>query len=307
MKFIKKFILYSVMYVSVISCGKEDDLGEVGDIPGLGGDTWARTYIDTYITDSLTKPFNVAVKYKWDPHEVSNQYILRDFVPPKEEVVIPLLSSLKNVWATPYIAETDSLFFKTYAPKFFTLYGSAIYNPANNTRVLGIAEGGKKINLLEVNTFKTVQMAGYKATDSVQLKMAFHTVHHEAAHILHQTVLYPAEYRRLSAGKYTTNWVNDTDEDARTDGFITAYSKQDPNEDFVEMVSMLLTEGEEGFKNLLDSINRVSPVGMTPNQARSVLRQKETIVVNYFKTVWDIDFYSLQRRVRIATKSYIYP
>ncbi|RXK86501.1 substrate import-associated zinc metallohydrolase lipoprotein [Filimonas effusa] len=302
---LNKTLLFFICLVALASCKKDDNL-EVDDIPGLGGDEWVANSTDKWIYDNLTKPFNISVKYKWDPHEVSDQYILRDFVPAKEEVLIPLMESVKKVWADNYIAEKDSVFFKRYAAKFFSLFGSAIYNVSNGTKVLGIAEGGKKINLLEVNTFKTNKMAGYKASDSTQAKMAFHTVHHEAAHILHQTVLYPLEYKRINVGMYTTNWVNYTDQVARQDGFITAYSMQDPNEDFVEMVSMMLVEGRGGFNAMLASINAISEKGTTPDQARAKLRLKESIVVNYFKTVWGIDFYSLQTRVRAAVESYIY-
>jgi substrate import-associated zinc metallohydrolase lipoprotein len=302
-------IVKAVLFISSLAlftaCKKDESL-VVDDIPGLGGDSWEPTLADKYIYDSLTKPFNISVKYKWDPHEVSSQYILRDFVPAKEEVIIPIMESLKKVWADNYIAEKDSLFFKQYAPKFFSLFGSAIYNVSNNTKVLGIAEGGKKINLLEVNEFKTSKMAGYKPSDSVNTKMAFHTTHHEAAHILHQTIMYPLEYKRINVGMYTTNWVNTTDSAAREDGFITAYSMQDPNEDFVEMVSVMLTEGREGFDAILDNIKDTSIKGTTPVVAKYKLRQKETMVVQYFKSVWSIDFYRLQARVRAAVKNYIY-
>lgn len=305
MKIIKYALFIFFAGLVATSCKKEE-MEPVGDIPGLGGDAWAPNSIDKWIFDSLTKPFNIAVKYKWDPHEVSDQYILRDFVPPKEEVVVPLLQSVKKVWADAYIAETDSVFFKRHSPKFFSLFGSAIYNPNNGTKVLGIAEGGKKINLLEVNTFRTVKMPGYKAIDSLQVKETFHTVHHEAAHILHQTVMYPLEYKRINIGMYTTNWINDTDASARRDGFITAYSKQDPNEDFVEMVSMMLVEGKTGFDRIVNGITGTSANGTTPDIAKARLREKERIVVSYFQAVWGINFYSLQARVRTAAESYIY-
>jgi substrate import-associated zinc metallohydrolase lipoprotein len=105
---------------------------------------------------------------------------------------------------------------------------------------------------------------------------------------------------------YTTNWVNSTDSAAREDGFVTAYSMQDPNEDFVEMVAMMLTEGKEGFDAIVNGIKYTSIKGTTPDVAKSKLRQKEAIVVDYFKSVWQIDFYSLQTRVRAAVKYYIY-
>lgn len=304
MKIVTSLSCLLVIVALATSCKKEDDL-TVGDIPGLGGDTWTPNDIDKWIADSLTTPFNISVKYKWDPHEVSDQYILRDFVPPSEDVVKNLMVAIKRVWADNYIAEKDSIFFKRYAPKFFALFGSAIYNVSNGTKVLGIAEGGKKINLLEINRFKTSKMPGYTAADSTETKQAFHTTHHEAAHILHQTVLYPLEYKSINAGMYTTNWVNYTDSVANQDGFITAYSMADPNEDFVEMVSMMLTEGSGGFDAILSRIVATSSRGTTPDQARAKLRQKQNIVITYFKTVWGIDFNSLQKRVRSSVEYYI--
>lgn len=303
----KRIQLYIIIFSLglLASCSRKENL-TVDDIPGLGGDTWAPTAIDTWLYDSLTHPFNISVKYKWDPNEVTDQYILRNFVPVKEEIVIPLMQSVKRVWADNYLAVKDSTFFRRYAPKFFSLFGSAIYNADNGTKVLGIAEGGKKINLLEINIFKTSKMSGYQPSDSVQTKMAFHTTHHEAAHILHQTTLYSPEYKTISAGMYTTNWINYTDAQARQDGFITAYSMQDPNEDFVEMISVMLTEGKANYDRMVNNITGTSIRGITPDVAKSRLRQKEAIIVSYFRTAWGIDFYNLQTRVRASVEFYIY-
>ncbi len=49
-----------------------------------------------------------------------------------------------------------------------------------------------------------------------------------------------------------------------------------------------------------------SPRGTTKAQAIARLKAKESIVVNYFKQVWNIDFYSLQARTRGAIESLIY-
>src|SRR3954471_19680601 len=81
------------------SCKKEDDLGDVSQIPGLGGDTWAGGPIDTWIRDSLTVPYNVAAKYKWDQRVLEFDKTL---TPPKEEKIIPVLSSIKKVWIDNY-------------------------------------------------------------------------------------------------------------------------------------------------------------------------------------------------------------
>ena len=67
--------------VTFFSCRKEDPL-VVDDIPGLGGDTWTKTSLDKWLYDTLTVPFNIATKYKWDQFELD---VNKNIVPPKEE------------------------------------------------------------------------------------------------------------------------------------------------------------------------------------------------------------------------------
>ena len=64
-------LLYFVFFVSVFaSCKKEDfDINEANNINGLGGDTWVKGPIDNWIYDTLTLPYNISVKYKWDQWE----------------------------------------------------------------------------------------------------------------------------------------------------------------------------------------------------------------------------------------------
>lgn len=291
---IQKSLFFSFIILSLASCKKES-IGNVEDIPGLGGDTWATTPIDTWITDSLTEPFNIAVKYKWDQFELS---LNKTLVPPKEDKIIPALSAVKKVWIDTYIAETDSLFMKKYVPKFFALCGSASWN-TDGTITLGTAEGGRKVVLYVLNDFRTRGMNGYVAADSFNIKQMFHTIEHEFAHILHQTIMYPKEYKSITVGFYTSNWNNVSDADARKDGFVTAYAESAPDEDFVEMVAMMLIEGRAGFDAIVNSIPAGTSVNNTTQaQAISKLRQKEAMVVSYFKETWGIDFYSLQTRVR---------
>jgi hypothetical protein len=55
----------------------------------------------------------------------------------------------------------------------------------------------------------------------------------------------------------------------------------------------------------VNSISGTSPNGTTAEQAKSRLRQKEDLVVDYFNKVWKINFYSLQARTRAALESLI--
>ena len=268
------------------SCKKEDDLGDVSQIPGLGGDTWATTPIDTWIRDTLTVPFNVAAKYKWDQGELDFNKTL---TPPDESKIIPVLSSIKKVWIDNYVKEAGKPFMMKLIPKYFVLVGSASWN-TDGTITLGTAEGGRQIDLYVLNDFRIKGMPGYKPSDSFNIIQMFHTIEHEFGHIMHQTVYYPEDWKRISVGDYTSNWNNDTDSIANERGFISAYAQSAPDEDFVETISIMLTLGKAQYEDLISRIK--TPAAVTK------LRQKEAIVINYFKDVWAINYASLQTRTR---------
>jgi substrate import-associated zinc metallohydrolase lipoprotein len=183
-----------------------------------------------------------------------------------------------------------------YIPKFFVLVGSANWN-TDGTITLGTAEGGRRIVLYVLNDFRVKGMQGYIPSDSVNIKMMFHTIEHEFGHILHQTVLYPQEFKRISVGDYTSNWNNIADSTANEKGFISSYAQSAPDEDFVEMISIMLTEGKARYDAFVNNIKSA--------EARSRLRQKEAIVVTYFKDVWNINFTSLQTRTRNSINTLI--
>jgi substrate import-associated zinc metallohydrolase lipoprotein len=298
----KKVIIFLHIVLLAVGCNKTDNLGGVDDIPGLGGDTWVQGPIDNWIYDNLTKPFNISVKYKWDQFELE---LNKDLVPPREEKIVPVMDAVKKVWIDTYIAEAGDVFIKTYCPKFFVLCGSASWN-TDGTITLGTAEGGRKIVLYVLNDFRTKAMADYSPSDSATIKQMFHTIEHEFGHILHQNVLYPEDFKRITPGFYTANWNNVSDNAARRDGFVTAYAMSAPDEDFVEMIAMMLIEGRAGFDTIVNSIPAGTSInGITRADAIAKLRKKEAMVVAYYKDVWGIDFYSLQLRVRAAVEGLI--
>jgi substrate import-associated zinc metallohydrolase lipoprotein len=295
-------VAYLLIVLLGIGCKKSENLGSVDDIPGLGGDTWDKGPIDNWVYTNLTKPFNISVKYKWDQFELE---LNKNLVPPREEKIVPVMEAVKKVWIDTYIAEAGEVFMKTYCPKFFVLCGSASWN-TDGTITLGTAEGGRKIVLYVLNDFRTKSMPDYRASDSMGIKQMFHTIEHEFGHILHQNVLYPDDYKRITPGFYTANWNNVSDNAARRDGFVTAYAMSAPDEDFVEMISIMLTEGKAGFDKIVNSIPAgASQNGITQADAKAKLRKKEAMVVAYYKDVWGMDFYRLQSRVRAAVDALI--
>jgi substrate import-associated zinc metallohydrolase lipoprotein len=299
-----KAFFFFLLVIALAACSrKNDDLSGVQDIPGLGGDTWVEDSLDQWLQDSLTIPYNIEVKYKWDQFEFD---VTKTLVPPKENVVIPAMKSIMRVWIDNYIEYAGELFFKKYSPKFFILSGSASWNN-NGTITLGTAEGGRKVVMYLLNEFRTKGMDGYQLRDTANVKQIFHVIEHEFGHILHQNVMYPVEFKKICAGLYTGNWNNIYDSEARQDGFVTAYAMANENEDFVEMISMMLIEGKDGFERIISSIqDRTSDNGTTRAQAVERLRQKETMVVNYYKSAYNVNFYALQAATRQSINALFY-
>lgn len=304
MKTTKTFFL--IIAISLLtSCKKEDfNPSDANNINGLGGDTWAKGPIDQWIYDTLTIPYNISIKYKWDQFEDLGD-ITKILVPPKEEYIIPILSAVRKVWIDTYITEAGEAFFKKLCPKYFYLIGSPAFEQ-NGTIKLGVAEGGRKIILLAINYSKVKGMADYNPADSFWIKEMFHTIHHEFGHILHQNVLYPQDFKNLNANLITSNWTDYTDEQALSDGFISAYAMNNSDDDFVETLSIMLVEGKAGFERMVASIPPgITGRGTTQEQAIERLRAKESIIVNYYKQVYNINFYSLQTRVHSTVESMI--
>lgn len=269
------FFILSIPFL--LSCSKdEDDL----NIPllGLGGDTWVEGPIDVWLYDNYVVPYNIEVKYRFDSYELA---LNKTLVPPMESKVITVMDAIKTTWIEPYNQEAGENFLKELAPKQFVLVGSPEFND-NGTITLGTAEGGLKVVLFKINDFET--------DDKPEVKQMLHTIHHEFGHILHQNIMYPEEFKRVTTD-YTASWNDYSLEDARSRGYITEYARSQPDDDFVEMISIMLIEGKSDF----DAI-----VASAPEEAQPLLRQKEQIVVRYFKEAWNIDFYSLQTRTQLA-------
>lgn len=303
MKIIKTIFLLLSISTWAASCKKEDPLGNVDNIQGLGGDTWVKGAIDNWIYDNLTVPFNIGVKYKWDQSEVD---LDKTLVPPMEEKVIPVMGAIKEAWVNTYVAEAGDLFFKNISPKFFILVGSPAYE--RGAVKLGTAEGGRKVVLYNINSFRTKGMPGYMQSDTGTVIEMFHVIQHEYAHILDQNIKVPIEFSGPSASSYTSDWLNVSEQDALYEGFITQYSISGKDDDWAEMVSEMLVHGKPWFDNLVNSINYSGTTanGITAEQAKARLRQKEASVVSYFKQAWNIDFYSLQARTKAAINNLIY-
>lgn len=280
MKLIYQYALFTSLLCATLSCKKEKALPTT-PIVGLGGETWEKGPLDFWVDKNFVEPYNIEVKYKWDPYELN---YVKNLVPVLEDRVEPVMTAVRDIYIKPYEEVAGPNFIKKYAPKLFQLAGSAEYN-SDGTIVLGQAEGGRKIVLMVVNKFDKKNVA--------EVKRMLHTIHHEFAHILHQIRSYPVEWKALNPEQITATWFNATDEEANSQGLVTAYAKASPDEDFVETAAVLLVEGQAYFDALADQ-------PFVPQKSRDILKKKEAIIVDFYQRAYNIDFRKLQESTRLA-------
>lgn len=268
-------IFFIAFFLMFFSCKKEE-IKQI-DIIGLGGDKWQKGEIDDWLDANFTKPYNIEVKYRWDPSEFFQN---RTFTPVELDNIKPFMQLVRSGVIDVFAEVAGQDFVKKHFPKQFALSGSFMYN-VDGTVYAGIAESASTVLLLGLNE--------YDPTDREQIKRRLKLIFHELTHILHQKNMYPVEYKMVTPGGYTANWTQFNNTSARSLGFITAYGMGAPNEDVAELASIIISEGKAGYEAIIAAV---------PESGRALLRKKESILVNYFSNTWNIDIWTLANRLQ---------
>ncbi|MDR1342082.1 MAG: putative zinc-binding metallopeptidase [Prevotellaceae bacterium] len=264
----KRTGLLVALLVTMAACSK-DTLNPNSLLVGMGGDTWERTELDDWLYQEFVEPYNIDVKYKWDPYEVNQRY---NYTPVKEEKVKELMAAIKKVWIEPYEKLGGPEIIKKMSPKRYVLVGSFEYTESTQTN--GTAEGTNKITLFNVN--------GFDVKNSDQIRGRMKTVHHEYGHTLSANMLYPDEWKTICSESYSGQWSSLGDGEAQAAGFVSQYARANPEEDWAETLSTILVYGRGWFD---------ARVALAGTDGGEKLRKKEAIVLSYFKTNWGIDLY----------------
>lgn len=286
-----KFVLFLSLLLTLgllSSCRNEDEIGEsIFDTSSPN-----RTTFDLWLLNNYNKLYNIDFVYKYEDIESSIAYNL---VPSELEKSQLLAQIVKHVWLESYdeVAGDSIDFTRKYVPKMIFLVGSGAYD-GDGSVVLGTAEGGLKVTLYNVNElqFETEYLNEYY----------FHVMHHEFAHILHQTKNYDQSFKRISESFYIGgDWIYASDEDAQKKGFITAYAQNEANEDFVEMYSMYVTHDDAWWNKVLTNAGEAHA---------ATLNTKLELVRTYFSEKWKIDIdvmraVILRRSSEISTMNYL--
>lgn len=268
-----KKIYFCIALVALLTACAKDELDPDSILLGMGGDTWERTELDDWLYHEFVVPYNMEIKYKWDPYELD---LNKNYVPVKEEKVKELMTAVKKVWIESYIKAAGSPWIiKSLSPKRYVLVGSLEYDE-NGTVTLGNAEGENKIRLFDVNAFNI--------NDKAMVRRVMGTVEHEFVHTLTARVKYPEEWETICRDEYDGNYRATSNDSAvyAPLGFVTRYARSNPDEDIAETVKLIVLNGQTWFNNYVTFAGAVGG----PR-----LRAKEAILINYYKTQFGIDFY----------------
>lgn len=236
-----------------------------------------RNAFDTWLLLNYVVPYNIQFNYKYIDKESDNTYNL---IPAEYDKCVAMAKLTKYLWIDSYNELLGETFIKTYCPRMIQLIGSKAYNSQGSV-VLGTAEGGLKITLYNVNELN----ANSPDIDFLNTWF-FKTMHHEFAHILHQTKNYSTDFNLISTDYQGPSWLNlESDEVANTMGFITRYASFSPDEDFVEIISNYITHDAGYWENVLNNGGALGKIK---------LQKKFDIVRKYLKDSWGIDIDKLR-------------
>jgi substrate import-associated zinc metallohydrolase lipoprotein len=286
----KKTFMYMILIMTAAaSCKKEEALNV--DITKSNLDTYAKGTLDVWLENNFLNPYNMEILYRFDRYQVS---IDKEVAPVLADNVQPIMEGVQQIFIQPYLDVTSKAFLLPILPKQIGLFGSGEYSDDQIT--LGTADAGRQINLYEVNSYDKTDALSVMGTP--ERPAAFHTMHHEFAHILHQNIPVPPGYEEISASYIGSSWVGagNSAATAKSLGYVTRYARNNKNEDFAEMIATLLVGGQEQFDAYVNTAT--DPTAITK------LRKKEQVVVDYYKSAHSIDFRQLQAKVRRAIETY---
>ena len=242
-------LLCCVANATFTACS-EDDLGaSIYDTTDYPLDRSVYTFpLDTFVKKNFLEPYNLKFIYKMEDVGSDMQ---KNLVPATYEKSIDLAVLVKYLWLDVYakLAGEKDVFLKKYSPRIIHVIGSPGYL-SDGSRELGVAEGGIKVTLMEVNKLNVDQIEGAYGLN----QLYFHTMHHEFGHILDQTTLRPTAFNTISSGLYDAmGWASKSDTIQAALGFVTPYGSSQAGEDWVETLSCYVTYNADRWEQLLNT------------------------------------------------------
>jgi len=247
----------------------EDDLDETSE----------RYEFEMWLRENYLKPYNVEFRYRMNYFSTNIQYNLSPMEFDKAQEMAVLI---KNLWFDVYDVIAGKEFLQMYSPRIIQLIGSRGYSSAN-TEVAGTAEGGIMVTLYAGNSVDRTDL-------SVLNSYYFSTMHHEFAHILHQTKAYPIDFKAVSMGNYNSAGWNYVDNyDSRQLGFVSSYASKEPDEDLAETFSIYITSSDAEWQQIMDDAGE---------SGGAIINTKLEICKSWMRQAWNIDMEVLRAEIQ---------
>lgn len=244
LKYISYVAIAGAALMATTACNNDEFTETIfPDVPDELDPTSYTYKFDKWLKQEYLDKYNLDFRYKMQDVGADMNYNL---VPAKYENAIDLAVLTKYLWFDVYGKIVNEEFLKANGPRIIHLIGSPAYNPNTGSMILGLAEGGIKVSLfrvneMDINDFMTLN------------EYYFKTMHHEFAHILHQTKTIPSEFRALSTGRYDDgNWTSQFEPRMNSIGMVTNYASSQMREDFAEVVANYITNTDAQWAQMME-------------------------------------------------------
>lgn len=258
-KYISAFVMMSALAMGFTSCSDDDFTETIFPDQSEELDPNSATYkFDKWLKQTYLDVYNLDFRYKMQDVGTDMNYNL---VPATYQNAQDLALLAKHLWFDVYNDVVGPNFLKQYGPRIIHLIGSPAYDPSTGTITVGLAEGGIKVSLFRVNALDL------NSPDQLN-EYYFKTMHHEFAHILHQTKTYPAKFNTISVGKYDgSNWQDRQEGVVLSCGFVTTYASSAYREDFAEIIANYIVKTDAQWERFYNLASRgwATPSGDDPN------------------------------------------
>lgn len=239
-------IAVTTLSLGFVSCSNDDDFdSSIFDTVNHPLDKTAFTFpLDTFVKVNFLEPYNLRFIYRMEDIGSDMQ---KNLVPAAYDKSCELAVLSKYLWYDVYKENSPETFLQENSPRIIHVVGSKNYNPTQGTEILGVAEGGLKITLYNVNNLNVNDM-------DMMNEYFFKTMHHEFGHILDQTHLRPTSFNTISSGHYNaTTWQETPDSVSIGNGFVSSYASSSASEDWVETLANYITMDSVRWLGMLNS------------------------------------------------------
>ena len=296
MKITIKLIVLIFSVTLFYQCDTDDTNSQFVPPPNPGVSNANDQYLYDNNGNSLFERYDTAARWRWNDNFIAPD---QRAAPIQSDLVIPATKLIDYLWIEPFTLNSSAGkdFIDELFPPELVYIGSYIYN-RDGSILLGFAEGGARVTLLNLNSldFKNRDWLANPGGGILT------TVHHEFSHIVHQNYGIPVGFNVISESYIGGQWINISRDEAIKLGMVRGYATSNEFEDFCEIISHFLVVEQATFEK--DFIDQEDCSTLTDaaeivncrelNGGRQLIKQKLDLVIDYYKSSFDIDLLAVR-------------